>query len=589
MGINIGGLIDQVFAGGPIAEMYAGRDLVWQSAPRAKMDYVFGNAENEPYRIMFMGSSTMQGHGVEWPEGFAAQLVAHIVSHLPGVDASPMVKKTNGTHSAPTAPGFHFLNAAVGGTNANNYFGPDRDKLNQSFKPHLVIHMVGSNDYSLQRDPEDYRADIDTVLNSIKRNGQDGVKQLFIHQCRRQDVDDSEADYDWSDYGDILREIGNETANCEWLDADKMFTRATKDLGEMWQSDSVHLNRDGNTALADCVAEFLPLETHDGELIYGWNLLDTDLSDGTRLTRKGPTDDSMVSLPLEGSGNGRPVISNRDGVLSANFHDGNMKLETEPWGGAYALPITMIIAVRTFNDDLSGSSKPIFTRSQASDDGYIWAWRNSDDSTMNGAVSSAFAPGVNIPRSELNKPTVVAVTFLPNGVARLRVGPEVYESFNMPSDRYDSSNGPWMKSLKLMTNTGNNQWGRADVYSFYLYKTGDGDKVIELMKSVGDDHGIMVRRRKPRYLRLSVADDTKIGSGFDRDWYMGDPTLIDDWKQGDDGEWHVSFSAPVVTDMSVKELDGDSETIEAGDAIDPGIFVRSTSYGVSVYDFDEVT
>lgn len=489
MSISVGdNPIAQMFVGADsVKEVYCGADLVWQNVLQTKVNYNWEDARTSPYRIMFMGSSTTQGYGTAHSEGFTPQMVAHIVSNLLPVPATAPIKQNSGSVSSPSANGFHFLNAGAGGTNSQTYWGDNRKNLVAGFQPRLMIHMIGSNDYSTGMAPTTYKQNVERAISEVN-NRSAGCKHLLIHSFRREDV--SNPAYSWDDYRDQLKAIASSRTDTDFCDAERV-------LGDRWTgadlllADKVHANWFGNTLLARAVAEYLRLDTHEGELVYGWNLSnDTHLSDGTLLSTKGAMAGSLINLPLTASGSNRPVVRNRSGVMSADFYNGAKKLQTAEWPGAVAAPLTVIIATRTWNDDFGTNAKPLFSRSTGADDGYMWAWRETDNGLVKSAMNSGISDGASVSRSVIDNPTITAFTFHPNGWTTLRINATF--GIDIPPQSPVSSNGPWMKSLKLMTNTGENNWGEADLYGIYIFKGATDEMVAEKMLWASDRHNIEV-------------------------------------------------------------------------------------------------
>lgn len=489
MSISVGdNPIAQMFVGADsVKEVYYGADLVWQNVLQTKVNYNWEDARTSPYRIMFMGSSTTQGYGTAHSEGFTPQMVAHIVSNLLPVPATAPIKQNSGSVSSPSANGFHFLNAGAGGTNSQTYWGDNRKNLVAGFQPRLMIHMIGSNDYSTGMAPTTYKQNVERAISEVN-NRSAGCRHLLIHSFRREDV--SNPAYSWDDYRDQLKAIASSRTDTDFCDAERV-------LGDRWTgadlllADKVHANWFGNTLLARAVAEYLRLDTHEGELVYGWNLSnDTHLSDGTLLSTKGAMAGSLINLPLTASGSNRPVVRNRSGVMSADFYNGAKKLQTAEWPGAVAAPLTVIIATRTWNDDFGTNAKPLFSRSTGADDGYMWAWRETDNGLVKSAMNSGISDGASVSRSVIDNPTITAFTFHPNGWTTLRINATF--GIDIPPKSPVSSNGPWMKSLKLMTNTGENNWGEADLYGIYIFKGATDEMVAEKMLWASDRHNIEV-------------------------------------------------------------------------------------------------
>ena len=512
MSISVGdNPIAQMFVGAnEIKEVYYGADLVWQNVLQTKVNYNWEDARTSPYRIMFMGSSTTQGYGTAHSEGFTPQMVAHIVSNLLPVPATAPIKQNSGSVSSPSANGFHFLNAGLGGTNSVTYWGNDRKSLVASYQPRLVIHMIGSNDYSQGMDPSTYKSSVERAIREVN-NRSSGCRHLLIHSFERLDVTDPS--YAWADYGRALKEIANERTDTDFCDIERV-------LGDRWLgedallSDNIHANWFGNTLLARAVSEYLRLDTHEGELVYQLSLLNSQsLADGTLLGSWAPTpgEGAIIDLPVTATGNNRPVIRNRSGVVSADFYNGSKKMQTAAWPGAVAAPLTVIIVARMWNDNFGNNIKPLFTRSTSADDGYMWAWRDTNSNLVKSAMNSAISDGASVSRSVIDSPTIAAFTFHPNGWTTLRINATF--GIDIPPQSPVSSNGPWMKSLKLMTNTGEDLWGEADLYGIYIFKGATDEMVAEKMLWASDRHNIEVSDSSAGDPSWTFSDDFSYPNG----------------------------------------------------------------------------
>ena len=487
MSVNIGNLsLTSAYVGSTeVKSIYAGSTMVWQNKPRTRVDYEWESARTSPYGIMFMGSSTTQGYQILHSEQFVPQMTAHIVSKVLGVNATPAVKKTSGGLAKPSAPGFHFVNAGVGGTGVKTYWNSQRADLVSSYQPELIIHMIGSNDYSDQMPPATYKQSVMKAINEINSQTPP-CKHLLIHSFKRLDV--SNPTYSWDEYGQALKEIAESRSDTDFCDVMRV-------IGDRWPegtkllSDNIHADWDGNTHLARAVAEYLTLDSNDGEPIYEWDLLGSKLANNTLLSSKQPYQSSYVKTALTSSGNNRPIIKDRNGVRSADFYNGAKKM-TADWGGAFAAPMTMFFVARMWNDNFGTDNKPIFTRANPSDNGYLWAWRETNANLVKAANGSAFSPGITVPRTKIDNPSIFAITFHENGWSTIY--PNATYGTSVAPVAPDASLGPWMRSLKLMTNTSETNWGEADMYGIYFYKGMTPEKVADKMRELGRQFGITV-------------------------------------------------------------------------------------------------
>ena len=490
MALNVGALPDAgVYVGDTeVQRVYAGSSLVWENRHRSTVDYSWTQAQTSPYRVLFLGSSTTYGYNVVWPEGFSYQVAAHIVSDQLPVPATPLQRST-ANRSAPTANGFHFHNAGVNGATSINYWSSAHKSLTAAYMPRLVVHMIGSNDYANGTAPTTYRAYIERAIGEIN-NRSAGCRHLLVHQFQREDVNNPA--HPWTAYRDVLRDIAASRDDVEFCDAGKILTDELGWDSTMLQGDRVHATWLGNTLLARAVRNFLRLDDHEGELVYGLDIADVTVGKDQRIRSWPAMSGGKINLPATiNSDNNAPI--KREYVAGepyADFYNGALKLVTASWGGAVAAPVTVFIVTNSWNDNFGTSQKPLFTRGVTADDGFVWAWRDTNAGKVYAAVGSPSSPGVTVPRATIDAPAVTAVTFHPNGWTSLYIN-ATYGTDMAPTNT-DEAMGPWLKSLKLMTNTGENNWGEASVRYFSLVK---GTGVADTMRALGARFGITIKER----------------------------------------------------------------------------------------------
>ncbi|WP_312811040.1 SGNH/GDSL hydrolase family protein [Corynebacterium variabile] len=489
MALNVGTLpVAGVYVGDTeVQQVYAGSSLVWENKARTRVDYQWSQAQTAAYRVLFLGSSTTYGYSLAWPEGFSNQMVAHIVSGQIPVPATPLQRSTS-SRTAPTAAGFHFHNAAVNGATSINYWGTEQKNLTAAYRPRLVVHMIGSNDYANGMIPSTYRANVERAINEIN-NRSSGCRHLLVHQFHREDV--TNPAYSWESYRDQLRAIAASRTDTDFCDANRILTTELGWNSTYLQSDRVHANWFGNTLLARAVRNYLKLDAHDGELIYGLDAKDITVAKDARIRSWPATAGSKITLPATvGADNNAPI--KREYVAGqpyADFYNGALKLATASWAGAVAAPMTMFIVTNSWNDSFGTSQKPLFTRGVTADDGFLWAWRDTSAGKVYAAVGSPDSPGVTVPRATIDAPAVTAITFHPNGWTSLYIN-AVYGTDMAPQNN-DEAMGPWLKSMKLMTNTGESNWGESSVRYFSLIKS--CPNVGAEMRRLGTRFGITIK------------------------------------------------------------------------------------------------
>lgn len=494
MGIHIDGrAIGEVYHGSDqIREVYHGSDLVWSSSPETlDFDFQWEQARTRGWPIMFLGSSTTAGFGTTRHEGFTNQLIAAITKQAVGAPAHRPVTQNSGTVSSGSTvrTGFHFLNAGVGGTRTQTYYGNDRHNLMMSFTPRIVVHTIGSNDYAGQVPLAEVKANVGAVVDRIDNSQPPGStprQHLFIHSYRREDRADT--GITWEQYGQAIREVCDERDNAHFLDAGAWFDHLKQDGVTYLQSDQVHATWQGNELLAKAVAAGLGFDDHDGDMIYGIDATSwPHLDDGTLMSSFTPVDGSLAEVQMRGTGNQRPALRDRDGVRSLDFTGGQKRMETVGWSGAHSLPVTFYVVTSSMGN--SGDNlQPFFTRSVAADDGYLWAWRERDSNLLKAASNSAFNNGVNLPNP--GSPKIMAVTFLASGHVRYYHNSVAGTLIN--PDRATETNSPWMRSLKIGTNTGNSAFTEMDVREMYWHH-GDNETTVQTrVTELADKHSIQI-------------------------------------------------------------------------------------------------
>lgn len=491
-----GRTISEVYAGSEkIREIYHGADLVWSSTPD-QLDFEWEKARTEPYRILFMGSSSVAGFGVAPSEEWTHQVVAHIVSGTLNAPAVAPTKVTSGSPASPTAPGFHFINAGVGGTNSQTYWGDGRKAVVASYRPRLIVHMVGSNDWSTGVSPATYRANIERCLTEATTRAP-GCQHLLVHAFPR--VSLTSPTHEWADYADQLARIAASRDDTQVCDTVKI-------MGDRWTGedmlldDNVHANWFGNTICARAVAEHLGLDANDGTKIVRYRAANASGTNNLPVNRGWIADpDSAIPVRLDSPTNDNlPFLRNngdnvKGPLTTVDFYNGAKKMQAE-FGGAIAAPLTVIIAALSWNVGSFGTNqKPLFSRISSADDGYMWGWHLSNEQRAGAAMNTASSDGTPLTNDEMNSPSVVAFTFHPNGWTTIRVNSTVGTDLQPRS--ISAQNGPWMKSLKLMTNTGETSWGEANIYEISIYKGADDELVSNLIRHTGALRNIPITTR----------------------------------------------------------------------------------------------
>lgn len=460
--------------------LYYGQQLVWERVRGIPLDFM-REARTSPVRIAFAGSSTTQGFGTPRYESYAHVFTARVVRHVPGADAHAMIMRTTGYEPPPTSKGFHFLNVGMGGTNAGNYLPTARRNILNNWKPHLIIHMVGSNDYWEQRSTATYRQNLRDAVNALPNDSM----HLFVHSYRREDREDQ--GIRWDRYGAAMEDVASEYENVYFLDAGTEWDKR-RDGADWWLlNDKVHASWKGNEVLAEVVADKMRLETHVGETV--WALIgDSQRISNGGITSMNPEEESLVKAPVKSpSPDTAPYVAVNDAGKTIEFRSSRAHMDTDSWGAAYSFPLTFYVVQNGFGSN-GTAVQPWFSRSVAGDDGWWWVWRNNNTPNIRAALNSAssgeFNYGVN------NFPILFAVHMTAHSQASVWINSATRRTI-IPPDRIDDSLGPWMKSLRLASNSSLQNFGSHKFFEIRFEQADyDVTKVNDRVQALADKYGI---------------------------------------------------------------------------------------------------
>ena len=213
--------------------------------------------------IVFAGSSTIQGHQATSDDRRPAQRISSYLTSRPA--------QTAVSGSAPTS-GVQVWAWGVGGTTSASYLTSAHYSAVASIKPVLMVHMVGSNDWSGSRTPEQYEASLRAHLQELQAASPDTV-HLHIGQHQRNSP--ASGSHPWEDYTDVLRALAEEDPErIEFLDLWDRYAAIGIPGSDPWgwlHSDGVHLVDHSYRVLADWLADHLgiPTPSGQGELYVG--------------------------------------------------------------------------------------------------------------------------------------------------------------------------------------------------------------------------------------------------------------------------------------------------------------------------------
>lgn len=207
--------------------------------------------------VIFAGSSTIQGDKATSTDRRPAQRVS---SYL-----TPRPAQTAASGSTPS-DGVQVWAWGIGGSTSANYLTSSHYTAVGSIKPVLMVHMVGSNDWSGSRTPAQYDASMRGHLDALKSASPETV-HLLIGQHQRNSP--ATGSHPWADYTDVLRALAEEDPeHVEFLDLWGRYAAVGIPGADPWgwlHSDGIHLTDQSYRVLADWIAEHLGIPTPSGQ------------------------------------------------------------------------------------------------------------------------------------------------------------------------------------------------------------------------------------------------------------------------------------------------------------------------------------
>lgn len=226
---------------------------------------ILASRELGPVRVVFTGSSTAEDWENEpvdrYVNRLAAMMQAAYPSDLPA--EAPVVSLAIGAAAPSTTAGIHVYNGAKGGTTSENYLGSGRRENLITLQPRVVFHMIGANNWSSNYNPATYKTDIQAVIADLNANITGPVVHVLLHSYPMQNL--VSPTYQWSDYGDKLREIAaTDPAHIYFIDLSGPFLAAgiaSGDPLELLGVDNVHTTDAGQALIGALIARALDLPT----------------------------------------------------------------------------------------------------------------------------------------------------------------------------------------------------------------------------------------------------------------------------------------------------------------------------------------
>lgn len=216
--------------------------------------------------VIFAGSSTIQGHQATSTDRRPAQRISSYLTSRPA--------QTAVSGSAPTN-GVQVWAWGIGGSTSANYLTSAHYTAVGSIKPVLMVHMVGSNDWSGSRTPAQYETSMRSHLSALKAASPDTV-HLLVGQHQRNSP--ATGSHPWEDYTAALRTLAEEDpGRVEFLDLWPRYAVIGIPGADPWgwlHSDGIHLTDGSYKVLADWLAEHLGIPTPSGAAeLYGGTLI----------------------------------------------------------------------------------------------------------------------------------------------------------------------------------------------------------------------------------------------------------------------------------------------------------------------------
>ena len=208
--------------------------------------------------VIFAGSSTIQGDKATSTD---RRPVQRISAYLTPRAASAAVRD----NSVTPADGVQVWAWGIGGSTSANYLTSSHYTAVGSIKPVLMVHMVGSNDWSGSRTPAQYEASMRSHLSALKSSSPRTV-HLLVGQHQRNSP--ATGSHPWEDYTAVLRTLaGEDPERVEFLDLWPRYAVIGIPGADPWgwlHSDGIHLTDASYKVLADWLAEHLGIPTPSG-------------------------------------------------------------------------------------------------------------------------------------------------------------------------------------------------------------------------------------------------------------------------------------------------------------------------------------
>lgn len=209
--------------------------------------------DTAPVPIVSCGSSTAYGQGASADARILMiRAVAQLQSDFPLVSGAAQPTSRDLAASMTLANGIGHIRAGVSGSTSANYLTSTTVAQIVALNPAAIVHMIGSNDYSVNMAPATFKANVASWLDQLDAGISAPHIHVLVQNHRRTNV--SNPTYAWSTYGQQLKDIAEARDGVVFVDLYAAYSAAKADttdpLGYM-NADKIHLNDVGHALGAD--------------------------------------------------------------------------------------------------------------------------------------------------------------------------------------------------------------------------------------------------------------------------------------------------------------------------------------------------
>ena len=157
----------------------------------------------------------------------------------------------------PASPGIHFVNAAVGGTNAGNFITSETGPQVAALDPDVIIHMVGTNDFRIDKPIAEFMSQFSARLDQLDQDATTPILHVIVrtYEVHGDELTADGTMHTWDEYGEAMRSVAESRADhAIYIDLSESYARAGvpgDDPHGMILADMVHQNDVGHTFMAD--------------------------------------------------------------------------------------------------------------------------------------------------------------------------------------------------------------------------------------------------------------------------------------------------------------------------------------------------